>query len=499
MGTGRRVPINISQSVPAAGDDATLTRYEWLGLKNVHNLADGHARQAQSPGEDRVVDQIASLYREVEGQDQVALQRSFEELFYRQAGQPSVLRRANAPLHHYSSSVSTEVVANVLRDRGLSVGLLHPTFDNIAAILRRHRVPLTPVTEDIFSTPEDDRHYEGHDALFLVTPNNPTGLDPTPDVLRTVADQCQARGMLLILDVCFRFFSRHLATWDHYAYFEEIGVSHIGIEDTGKTWPTLDLKVGSLVADDGIYPELERITDDVLLNVSPFIFGLLANYIAADRGLNCLAVAERNRQQLRAALDDSPVELVCPEAPMSVAWLRLPDRWEGSKVCAWLADQGISVLPGGPFFWDDNTLGETNLRVALMRPEDEFTAGAVALGTALKQYGPATDDPRPGDGEDAGGLVVRVAGEVLERPVELDDDFFAAGGNSLAAMHLIGRLREETRLPLRVKVLFEHPLLGDLAARIADERQVAAGAAFGGSEPDPKSSLRAAFASERSQ
>jgi hypothetical protein len=34
------------------------------------------------------------------------------------------------------------------------------------------------------------------------------------------------------------------------------------------------------------------------------------------------------------------------------------------------------------------------------------------------------------------------------------------------AMHLIGRLREETGLPLRVSTLFEHPAFDQLAARI---------------------------------
>ncbi|MET9953724.1 amino acid adenylation domain-containing protein [Streptomyces sp. NPDC006339] len=52
--------------------------------------------------------------------------------------------------------------------------------------------------------------------------------------------------------------------------------------------------------------------------------------------------------------------------------------------------------------------------------------------------------------------------------VSTEDDFFAAGGNSLIAVALVNRINREfgTRLPLQV--VFEAPRLRDLAARIAD-------------------------------
>src|SRR5579863_7913866 len=77
-------------------------------------------------------------------------------------------------------------------------------------------------------------------------------------------------------------------------------------------------------------------------------------------------------------------------------------------------------------------------------------------------------------GDDAGGsggdpdlasLVLMVVGEVLELPsVSLGDDFFTVGGDSLLAMHVIGRLSYVSGLPVRVSHLFTHPVLRDLAA-----------------------------------
>ncbi|MFI6209004.1 amino acid adenylation domain-containing protein [Streptomyces sp. NPDC051041] len=53
--------------------------------------------------------------------------------------------------------------------------------------------------------------------------------------------------------------------------------------------------------------------------------------------------------------------------------------------------------------------------------------------------------------------------------VSVEDDFFAAGGNSLTAVSLVNRINRTfgTRLPLQV--VFESPRLADLAARIAED------------------------------
>ncbi|MEV4114454.1 amino acid adenylation domain-containing protein [Nonomuraea sp. NPDC049695] len=64
-------------------------------------------------------------------------------------------------------------------------------------------------------------------------------------------------------------------------------------------------------------------------------------------------------------------------------------------------------------------------------------------------------------------LVAEVWAEVLElAEVWADDDFFALGGHSFAATRVIGRLRERVGAPIPVRLLFEHPVLADLAAAL---------------------------------
>jgi acyl carrier protein len=71
--------------------------------------------------------------------------------------------------------------------------------------------------------------------------------------------------------------------------------------------------------------------------------------------------------------------------------------------------------------------------------------------------------------------VLRICAEVLEIPGLLPSaSFFSSGGDSLAAMHVVGRIRQEFGVRLRVKALFEEETLGGLAARVAREQDAAA-------------------------
>ena len=47
-----------------------------------------------------------------------------------------------------------------------------------------------------------------------------------------------------------------------------------------------------------------------------------------------------------------------------------------------------------------------------------------------------------------------------------DADFFDIGGDSLAAVELLGRVRAEFGVALRVVALFDHPTLAGLAEQI---------------------------------
>lgn len=104
------------------------------------------------------------------------------------------------------------------------------------------------------------------------------------------------------------------------------------------------------------------------------------------------------------------------------------------------------------------------------------------------------DQWRPGPAEDLEWLVLSTARQVLETDhLELEDDFFVRGGDSTGAMHLIGRLAQQTGLRLRVRVIFENPRFDHLVAQIRALRAQEASAAAD-TAADPLEALRRSFA-----
>src|SRR5690606_26860206 len=61
--------------------------------------------------------------------------------------------------------------------------------------------------------------------------------------------------------------------------------------------------------------------------------------------------------------------------------------------------------------------------------------------------------------------------------ISRSDDFFAIGGHSFAATRAIGRLRQQLGRDIPLRLLFEHPVLADLATAIDRSGDTGAGAA----------------------
>jgi aspartate/methionine/tyrosine aminotransferase len=363
-----------------------LTQYERVGISRELNLADGHAHQSPDHDQRMIVTDLPDLYLESELIRQETAEVEFQRAFYRLAGQHSAMRHPQTVLC-YSASMSIDIVAAYLHETGMSVGLVQPCFDNLAAILRRRGVPLVPIAEEALIDASWLAGPGKPDALFVTLPNNPTGFTLGPAEFEQLASWCAASGTVLIVDWTFRFFDRD-EPWDQYEVLDRTGVSYFCVEDTGKTWPTLDLKCSILATSADHYGLLLELHNDLLLNVSPFILRLLLAYIedAQRRGLDMAVrwTVATNRRTLHWALRDSVLVPGDPGRTISVEWVRIASvALRSLDVVDMLAELGIGILPGDHFYWYDPHAGSNHIRIALARDTTMFATACLRLRAAI--------------------------------------------------------------------------------------------------------------------
>lgn len=363
-----------------------LTDYELEALLSRYNFADGHARDERPASASRALRQVEHYILSPRAYRRENIECAFSDAFFGLAHQRAPIE-TDRVLYCGSASLSIEILANYLRLKRLSVALIEPAFDNLADILRRQCVGLIALSEDRLRDHDwgwlDD---VGIDAVFLVLPNNPTGYLCSEADFQHLVERCAARNKLLILDFSLRFFAQELFEWDQYALLEQSGVRYVAIEDTGKTWPTFELKVSALAADPTTFPALRSIYTDIFLYLSPLNFIFLTEYITDSQrdGLDetVWRVHRANREQLRAAITAAPLRPLSPPT-IGVEWIRIEHSMSDVEFMNRLGILGIRIIPGRYFYWSNPEAHTDCIRIALMRDVHIFAEGMDILRQAL--------------------------------------------------------------------------------------------------------------------
>ncbi|MFE7575961.1 enduracididine biosynthesis enzyme MppP [Streptomyces sp. NPDC057521] len=375
--------------IPPTVSAENLTQFETLALASSMNLADGHARQQLTAAQGKIVADLPNLWAEAVMRPVEEIEQEAAASFFGMLGQLSHSFAAGRTLSCYSSSLAMEILARSLAtasEASDAVALIHPTFDNIPDILRGVGLRLVPVEEgQVHDEDLPTELLERVGCVFITTPNNPTGRVMSQARLRRLAEQCAEHNVVLALDTCFRGFDP-AAQFDHYAVLDASGCRWVVIEDTGKLWPTLELKIGWLVRSANVGLPIEKIHSDILLGTSPLIM-LMVKRFAEDGADGGLAELQRtiadHRALVRAELADVPgVTFVDDHARVSVERLHVGSR-QGMDVWSAVRSQSLYVLPCQKFHWARPHEGERMLRLALSRNPSTLLSGARVLRSAL--------------------------------------------------------------------------------------------------------------------
>jgi aspartate/methionine/tyrosine aminotransferase len=373
-----------------------LTGYEIDSLRQSYNLTDGHAFRRWFAAEEAIIDRSAELFKNNNRRLQPEIEREYITDFLRLARQ-TFDEDGLGYLMCFTASMAFEILANYLRLNQLSLSLIEPCFDNLADIFHRHQIPMRPVPDALMDAPGDDFERAlsniDSDAICLVSPNNPTGTTLAEDNLRRLVDFCKSHRKLLILDSCFRAYLPRNLVYDQYQYVLKAGIDAVLVEDTGKTWPTSEIKAPFFAVSRarGVFDRIYDIYTDFLLHVSPVGIKLLHEFVRLSQQDEMASIHEVVRVNRRSLYDNLAGTFLTPcERPFaSVAWLRIDHELNDLELKQVLDEHGVFVLPGNHFFWHDRRRGKKFIRVALARDADMFYEAAALLGDVCRKVGEA--------------------------------------------------------------------------------------------------------------
>lgn len=374
-----------------ANPSRNLTQIEGPALRVPLNLCDGHARHSLSQDTKNQLKHTIAETLDEDTQDIEAVQRRFLASLSARSGQDY----ERFPSHIlYSASVAIDVVAKYLAAHALRTGLILPAFDCLPALLRRNGVDTVPVPEQRLMPVMDLDFLDSLrlGALFVVTPNNPTGAGVAQDELARLFAWAAARNVVVVLDLSFRLLDDRVRG-DLLDLAETLGADLITIDDTGKVLSVFDTKVGVLAATHSLGTELGLLCSEILLNVSSVDLRLLTTVLDAPGEVDATRdLVRANRTYLRALLSEvDPLDrfpsrfTAAADSLMGVEWIRVGDRQQAIWQACW--QQGLAILPGDCFDWAGDT-GSEWIRLALPRDPEYFRRGADILAKCI-----ANDEP----------------------------------------------------------------------------------------------------------
>jgi aspartate/methionine/tyrosine aminotransferase len=370
---------------------STLTDFERASLAEPFNLADGHAYHGIDAMHPTLTSDLAAIWDAAEHQSVDAAERDFAAVFAEVAGCPGLLGQAVVHVVPTASN-SIDIVAAVLSASGRAVAMIEPTFDNLALILRRRGLSLTPIAEaDMWQAASHDGlatllPRDRFGAVVLVNPNNPTGRIMGPTAFAALAEHCALNDQILVVDRSFRLYDRN--GFDDHQLLLDIGGSYVVFEDTGKVWPTHDMKASLLCASADLSVTLTAVYNELYLCHSRFALGILRRCMTETtaRGLDAVVwspLAERRAMAL-AALEGTGLvpDPASATTTLPVLWLDCSGTGRTDlELVDHLAGVGVRLLPGRYFYWASafRPSRHDRVRMALLKPQHILESGLRTL------------------------------------------------------------------------------------------------------------------------
>lgn len=370
-----------------------LTEIEVFGLHSLHNLSDGHSYFDTNIIYKDVIDSLPEIWSIAASTPIPKMENDFKSnfsKFYKLHGLLDYPYFSICP----TASNSIDIIGAWAHETRCIVGLIEPTFDNLALLLKRREVSIESIPESYFHQIEQlekEIKVKKLGALFIVNPNNPTGVRLSEENIKDIIYLCKRMNVTIIFDTTFRFSNPFPI--DEYMLLQEAAVSFIILEDTGKFWPALDTKASLLVYSENNASLLRKIYEEIYLcssNLSLAILSFMINKTYDIGGINFIHNFINERMNyVKESLSKTLVEVKNNnESIMSVAWLNIEKlNTTDLELVKYFRTHNLSVLPGRYFFWNSHHKnGHQFIRISLLKSYEKFVAAINILSLALAKY-----------------------------------------------------------------------------------------------------------------
>ncbi|MBV0891014.1 aminotransferase [Paracoccus sp. Z118] len=224
-------------------------------------------------------------------------------------------------------------------------------------------------------------------AIVLVSPNNPSGAEYPPEVIRAFFDLARARGLALVLDETYRDFdSRDGAPHDLFAD-PDWGDTLIQLYSFSKAYRLTGHRVGAMIASPARLIEAEKFLDTVAICPSQLgqigaLWGMrnLGDWLAGERAdiLRRGAAMVEGMAGLEGwRLKGCGAYFGWAEHPFDIASPDLARRL--------VAEAGVLLLPGTMFMPEGDPAGARHVRIAFANID---ASGIPALMARLSGFRP---------------------------------------------------------------------------------------------------------------
>ncbi|RFU71407.1 threonine-phosphate decarboxylase [Peribacillus saganii] len=176
---------------------------------------------------------------------------------------------------------------------------------------------------------------DGIDAIFLCTPNNPTGIEYSPQAVVHLIQECSERGVYVIIDEAFYDFLEEAATYTaHLPDYSNL----IILRSLTKMYSIPGLRLGYLMADQEIVSRISAYRPHWSVNALALMAGEIC-MDAEDHVKRTREMIESERLKLKDFYDSSG--FIMSKSSINFYLLREPDTADASGLLRFLLENGI--------------------------------------------------------------------------------------------------------------------------------------------------------------